>query len=257
MPDAAEQRSANLQPRIADAITAFAGSMKFVYYTQWSSLSGCSPSRKALWPTLTSVASRIWFESWPSRTQVFGFGMSRGSRKWRTDALPEAAGHLVDPGAEDQRGVARLREAVYGTIVVLSVLAVLSESERSANIAALSIAGTSLVLFFAQVYAGSVAERIRLGREPGLGDLRRLAADSWPVAAVTLWPLVLLGLAGLGVMETATAIALAMWLAVAALGVWGWRAGQIGHSRVIGRLWSTALDLAVGLVIVGLEVAFR
>ena len=46
-------------------------------------------------------------------------------------------------------------------------------------------------------------------------------------------------------------------LAVAALGVWGWRAGQIGHSRVIGRLWSTALDLAVGLVIVGLEVAFR
>jgi hypothetical protein len=196
MPAAAEQRSANLQPRIADAITAFAGSMKFVYYTQWSSLSGCSPSRKALWPTLTSVASRIWFESWPSRTQVFGFGMSRGSRKWRTDALPEAAGHLVDPGAEDQRGVARLREAVYGTIVVLSVLAVLSESERSANIAALIIAGTSLVLFFAQVYAGSVAERIRLGREPGLGDLRRLAADSWPVAAVTLWPLVLLGLEG-------------------------------------------------------------
>ena len=58
--------------------------------------------------------------------------MSRGSRKWRTDA----AGHLVDPGAEDQRGVARLREAVYGTIVVLSVLAVLSESDRSANIAA-------------------------------------------------------------------------------------------------------------------------
>jgi hypothetical protein len=54
--------------------------------------------------------------------------MSRGSRKWRTDALPEAAGPSVDHGEEDQRGVARLREAVYGTIVVLSVLAVLSES---------------------------------------------------------------------------------------------------------------------------------
>jgi len=103
---------------------------------------------------------------------------------------------------------------------MLSVLMVLSERDSSAAVAALSVAGTSLVLFFAQVYAGSVAERIRLRRVPGLDSLRRLAADSWPVAAVTVWPLVLLGLAGLGVFETATAIVLAMWLAVAALGVW-------------------------------------
>ena len=74
---------------------------------------------------------------------------------------------------------------------------------------------------------------------------------------MTLWPLALLGLAGLGVIETATAIVLAMWLAVAALGVWGWSAGQIGHSRLTSRLWSTALDLAVGLGIVVLKVAFH
>jgi hypothetical protein len=150
-----------------------------------------------------------------------------------------------------------MREAVYGTIVLLSVLAVLSERDRSAATAALSVAGTSLVLFFAQVYAGSVAERVRLGREPGLANLSRLAADAWPVAAVTVWPLVLLGLSGLGVLKTATAIVLSMWLCVAALGIWGWRAGQIGHSRMLARLLSTALDVAVGLVIVALKVAFH
>jgi hypothetical protein len=114
-----------------------------------------------------------------------------------------------------------------------------------------------LSCFFAQVYAASMAERIRLGRLPGPVNMGRLAADAWPVAAVTGWPLVLLGLAGLNVIKTATAIVLAMWLAVAALGVWGWTAGQIGHRRLIGRLWSTALDLAVGLGIVTLKIAFH
>jgi hypothetical protein len=153
--------------------------------------------------------------------------------------------------------VERLREAVYGTIVMLSVLVVLSERERSAAAAALTVAGTSLVLFFAEVYAGSVAERIRLGRVAGLASMRRLAVGAWPVATVTGWPLVLLGLAGLGVIRTSTALMLAVWLAVAALGVWGWRAGVMGHSRLTGRLWSTALDLAVGLGIVALKVAFH
>jgi hypothetical protein len=55
----------------------------------------------------------------------------------------------------DHVGVERLREAVYGTIIMLSVLAVLSEGDRSAAAAALTVAGTSLVLFFAQVYAVS------------------------------------------------------------------------------------------------------
>jgi hypothetical protein len=189
--------------------------------------------------------------------------MRRGNRKWRTGGSPEAVGAAVDGrdsrrlGELDHVGVERLREAVYGTIVMLSVLAVLSERERSAAAAALTVAGTSLVLFFAEVYAGSVAERIRLGRVPGLASMRRLAAGAWPVATVTGWPLVLLGLAGLGVIKTATALMLAVWLAVAALGVWGWRAGEMGHSRLIGRLWSTALDLAVGLGIVALKVAFH
>jgi hypothetical protein len=189
--------------------------------------------------------------------------MSRRRRSWRTNGSPDAAGLSADardPGPVkelDHVGVERLREAVYGTIVMLSVLAVLSERDWSAAAAALTVAGTSLVLFFAQVYAGSVAERIRLGVVPGLASLRRLAAGAWPVAAVTGWPLLLLGLAGLGVIKTATALTLSVWLAVAALGLWGWRAGQIGHSRLTGRLLSTALDLAVGLGIVALKVAFH
>jgi len=91
---------------------------------------------------------------------------------------------------------------------LLSVLGGLSEKNPSGVDAALSVMGTSLVLFFAHVYAGGLAERIRLGTALGLGDLRRLVDDSWPVAVVTVWPLVLLGLAGFGLIDTAIAVEL-------------------------------------------------
>ena len=54
---AAEQRSADVQLRVADAITAFAGSMKFVYlhavaFSVWMLVLEKSP-----WPTLTLIVS--------------------------------------------------------------------------------------------------------------------------------------------------------------------------------------------------------
>jgi hypothetical protein len=153
--------------------------------------------------------------------------------------------------------VERLQEAVYGTIILLSVLAVLGEKEPSALDAGLSVVGTAVVLFLASVYAGAVAERIGLGRRIGPAGWRRLASESWPLVAVTVWPLVLIALSALDVMSTAVAVSLSTWLAVAALGVWGWTAGVIGHDRLRGRLWFAARSVALGLVIVALMVAFH
>jgi hypothetical protein len=167
------------------------------------------------------------------------------------------ASHPAGPGQEDHRKVERLREAVYGTIIMLSVLAMLSEYERDAAVAAIIVAGSLWVLFFAHLYAGSIAERIELGRLPSWAGIRRLASASWPLVAVTTWPVLLLGIAALGLIDTADAFALAIGLSVAALGVWGWSAGRMGHASLRHRLWSTALDVAVGLGIVALKVAFH
>jgi hypothetical protein len=74
--------------------------------------------------------------------------------------------HIADivqqsgPGRHSH-SVERLREAVYGTIILLSVLAVLGEKEPSALDAGLSVVGTAVVLFLASVYAGAVAERFQ------------------------------------------------------------------------------------------------
>jgi len=183
-----------------------------------------------------------------------------GDDRGRTDAQ---AGNRVSgqaPGPRPQAGiehrtVERHRQAIYGAIVLLSVLVVLSETSPSAVDAALGVAGTAFVLFFAHVYAGGLAERSWRGRALDPGDFRRLMDESWPVVAVTLWPLVLLGLAGLGLIHTTVALELGMWLAVAALGLWSWTAGR--RMRLSTRLLSTVLSLVVGLAIVALKIAFH
>jgi len=53
----AEKRSADLQLRVADAITAFAGSMKFVYLHALVFIVWMLELEKSPWPTLTLIVS--------------------------------------------------------------------------------------------------------------------------------------------------------------------------------------------------------
>src|SRR5580704_10124773 len=53
----AEQRSADLQLRVADAITGFAGSMRFIYLHAVVFVAWMLVIEKSPWPTLTLVVS--------------------------------------------------------------------------------------------------------------------------------------------------------------------------------------------------------
>src|SRR3954447_16494526 len=159
--------------------------------------------------------------------------------------------------AHTMASVEHLREAVHGNIVLLSVLVVLSERKPPAPDAALAVAGTSLILFFAQVYSGALAEWTWTGARPSWERVRQLASVNWPLVAVIAWPLVLLGVAAVTAMRTSTAVMFSMWLAVAALGLFGWRAAGINQAPLRKRLLTTALNLLVGLTIVLLKAAFH
>jgi hypothetical protein len=112
---------------------------------------------------------------------------------------------------------------------------------------------TVLVLWIAHVYAHALAESItagrRLDRPTAVAIARRELAI--PLAAVA--PVGALVLGGLDVLRESTAVWLALGLGLAALAVQGMRYAKI--ERLSGR--ATALILAVnlllGLVIVGLK----
>jgi hypothetical protein len=147
-----------------------------------------------------------------------------------------------------------LREAIYGTVVQLGLIGVLSEREHpSVHRAAFAIGGTAFVLFLAHVYAGVLAGRILQGRQMTRHDVARLADESWPIVAVAAWPLALVGLTWLRVLPLTAALDLAVGIAVASLVLWGWYAARLSHAGLSGRLRSTAVSLSLGLLIVGLK----
>jgi hypothetical protein len=159
---------------------------------------------------------------------------------------------LIGTAGGTLRG-SRLREAVYGTIVLLSVLAYLDEHPISAGSAFAAVAGSALVLFLAQLYAEVVTDLVGGRGSPGWSHVRAMARRIWPVAAVAVPPLVLIVLSGVRLMSVDTALAVAYWFGAASLGAWGYAAGRATGRGRLGRwLWALA-SLGVGLVIAVLK----
>jgi hypothetical protein len=156
--------------------------------------------------------------------------------------------HLL-PGAE--RGIAG---TVYGTIVVMGVLAAGSEKVDPWRLAAV-VAGTVLVLWIAHVYSHAMADTItsrrRLDRAELVDVVRR---EFWiPLAAVG--PLIALALGGLGVLRDSRAVWLAFGIGLATLLVQGLRYASVEHLGGWGRVAAVAVNVSLGLLIVALEVA--
>jgi hypothetical protein len=147
----------------------------------------------------------------------------------------------------------RLREAVYGTIVFLSVLAYLDEHPITAGSAFAALAGSASVLFLAQLYAEVVTDLVDGRRAPGPRHVWAMARRIWPVAAVVIPPLVLIALSGAGVMSVTTALDAAFWFGAASLAVWGYAAGRSAGRKRFGRLVWAVASLFVGLVIATLK----
>lgn len=167
-----------------------------------------------------------------------------------TDAAQIGQPHLFHTGA-------RLREAIYGTIIMLSVLTVLSEQKTTPLHAILTLGGTAIVLCFAHVYAAAVSNRITSGHQVTRKDLTRLWEESWPIVAVTGLPLALLTLALLHVLKLGVALDLSILLGVISLGSWGWWAGHAGNGTWFKRVASAAWSLVVAMVIVSLKSAIH
>lgn len=148
---------------------------------------------------------------------------------------------------------ARLREAVYGTIVYLSVLAYLDEHPITAGSAFAALAGSASVLLLAQLYAEVVTDLVDGERRPGARHVWAMVRRIWPVAAVAVPPLVLIAMAGAGAMSVTTALDWGFWFGAASLAIWGYAAGRsVGRKRLGRILWAVS-SLLVGLIIATLK----
>ncbi len=149
----------------------------------------------------------------------------------------------------------RISGTVYGTIIVMSVLAAGSRAYQHELWRLLAIvAVTVVVLWLAHVYAHGLGESLELGRRVTLGELRSIAGREYSIVAAAVLPLISLALGVAGVLPNRSAVLLALWLGVVALTVQGVRYARLERLSRGAAVATVAMNLAIGLGLVALEV---
>jgi hypothetical protein len=148
----------------------------------------------------------------------------------------------------------RVADAVYGTILVIAVVAALSKDhEASAGAILAGAFATSLVFWIVHVYAEVLARRTAGDQTPSWPLLRTAARQEWPLVEAALAPLAPLLLGELGVFSRSTAITLSLIVGLGDLAAWGYVAGRAMRQSVLRALVTAAGAVALGALMVLLK----
>jgi hypothetical protein len=112
---------------------------------------------------------------------------------------------------------------------------------------------TVLVFWTAHVYAHTLAESLERGRRLDRAELGDVARRELSMPAAAVAPFMALVLGALGILGAQPALWLALGIGVATLGVQGARYAAIEQLDRTGTLAVIAINLFLGLVIVGLK----
>jgi hypothetical protein len=145
---------------------------------------------------------------------------------------------------------------VYGTIVVMATVTAGSHGEDTdAWRLAVVVGVTVLVLWVAHLYSHALAESLERGKRLDRAELGSVARRELAIPAAAVAPITALVLAALGILSEETAVWLALGVGVATLAVQGARYATVERLGGAGTLAAIALNLFLGLVIVGLEAS--
>jgi hypothetical protein len=173
----------------------------------------------------------------------------------RTPGPPAAeakALHALTP-VHPPGGTTDLSSAIYGSLLVTTLLAVQNQAGASPQFVALTLVIGVGVFWLTEVWSELINHRVRgpITR----GQTLRIARDESPMLTAAVIPALLLATAELGLATVDQALSLALLAAVVQLFVWGLAVG-----RALRRGWLPAIvvalvDLGLGLLIVVLKVA--
>jgi hypothetical protein len=144
---------------------------------------------------------------------------------------------------------------VYGTIVVMSVIAAGAKAyEHELWRLVVLAGGSSVVLWLAHVYAHGLGESLIIERRLTVDEVASIARREYAVIVAAILPLAAVGLGAAGVLAERSAVQLALWLGVVVLTAQGIRYARLEHMSPRAAYAAVGLNLAIGLGLVALEV---
>jgi hypothetical protein len=153
-----------------------------------------------------------------------------------------------------QRTGERIAGLVYGTIVVMGVIAASSEGLQSdtAQIATLVVA-TSVVFWLAHVYALSLELSVVRGERLTVRGIKEVALHQAPILSAAVLPTGALLLGAFDLVGDRLAVWLALAAGTGALAAQGLAYARIERLTLFGTATLVVTNLMLGLAIVGLK----
>jgi hypothetical protein len=149
----------------------------------------------------------------------------------------------------------RISGTVYGTIIVMSVLAAGAKPFEHQLWRLVAVAAVSVVvLWLAHVYSHGLGESLKIGRRVTITELSSIARCEYSVVVAAILPFAAAGLGAAGVLPERAAVRVALWLGVAALTAQGIRYAELERLSRSATFVTVGLNLAIGLGLVALEV---
>jgi hypothetical protein len=167
-------------------------------------------------------------------------------------ATTEAIAPAGAPGPLD-RSAEHYRAAVYGSILVTALIAVLNHEHATASALVGDVAATVGVFWLAHVWSGMVGERVIAGRRFDWRRAARIAAEEWPMVESAGPPLLALVLAWVGLWDVDTGTTIALVIGVGHLVGWGVVIGRRTYETWFASIVTGLVDGALGVGIVLLE----
>jgi hypothetical protein len=149
----------------------------------------------------------------------------------------------------------RIAGTVYGTIVVLTVLA----GEAAAfehdlwKLEAVVVASV-LILWAAHTYAHGLGESLRLGRRLTRSELTEIVSRELAIPIAAVLPLAAITIGALHLVGDAAAVWVAVGIGIGTLGIQGVRFARLEHLGFAGTVATVALNLSLVAAIISLKL---
>ncbi|MGP3689581.1 hypothetical protein ACTVZO_33625 [Streptomyces sp. IBSNAI002] len=159
-------------------------------------------------------------------------------------------------GAATQTAAAHLKERLYATITMISVVIGLAAGGHAdAFGAAATVVTASVGLWLAALVADQQAHRVMHGALARGRELREMLFVSSPLLLSAAGPLLLVGLSATGAMSLRTALLVAAGVNVATLFAWGCYGGIRMGGGTAFALLAGAIDAAIGTAVAVVKTA--
>jgi hypothetical protein len=169
--------------------------------------------------------------------------------------------HLIDEKHRVRLAGANFGSAIYGEILVLSVLAALDHAHLDAGLVLETVVASQLVFWLAHAYSESINRQLHAGIEHGDSiGWRGIAAvmeHEWPLAQAAAPAAILMLLSLAGAFSPRAGVDIAFGIGVIQLIGWGIFSARRSGRPLAAQLIVGAISGAIGLAVVALKLALH